>query len=73
MNDPIVAEVRRNREAMLAEFDGDIRKLDVYLESKRPEREAAGFRYVTEEERQARLEWNRQRQAEIDRRLASVL
>ena len=60
MSDPIVAEVRRNREAMLAEFDGDTKKLTAYLESKRPELEAAGFHFVTEEERQARLAWNRQ-------------
>jgi hypothetical protein len=70
-NDPIVAEVRKNREELLAEFGGDTKKLTAYLESKRPEREAAGFRYVTEEERQARLAWNRQQREAEDRRLAS--
>jgi hypothetical protein len=71
--DPIVEEVRKNREDMLAEFDGDTRKLTAYLISKRAEREAAGCRYVTAEERQARLAWNRQRQETIAQKLANVL
>ena len=70
--DPIVAEVRRNREELLADFGGDIDKLNEYLESKQPEREAAGVRYVTEEERQARLAWRRQQQEEMDRQLAAL-
>jgi len=70
--DPIVAEVRKNREEMLTKFDGDTRKLTTYLESKRPEMEAAGFRFVTEEERQARIEWNRKRQEAEERKLASL-
>ena len=70
--DPIVAEVRQNREDMLAEFDGDTKKLTAYLEAKRPARIAAGCRYVTAEERQARLEWNKQRKETISRKLASV-
>ncbi|MCL1808094.1 MAG: hypothetical protein FWG31_10400 [Oscillospiraceae bacterium] len=70
--DPIVAEVRRNREAMLAEFGGDTKKLTAYFESKRPEMEAAGFHFVTEEERQARIAWNRQRREAEDRRIASL-
>ena len=67
MSDPIVAEVRRNREAMLAEFDGDTKKLTAYLESKRPEMEAAGFRFESEEKRQVRIAWSRQ-QRELNRR-----
>ena len=70
--DPIVAEVRKNREEMFAEFDYDIGKLISHLEAKRPEMEAAGFRFVTEEERQARLEWNRQRREAEERRIASL-
>ena len=70
--DPIVAEVRKNREDMLAEFGGDTKKLIAYLEDKRPEMEAAGFHFVTAEERQARLEWNKQRKETISRKLASV-
>jgi hypothetical protein len=70
MGDPIVAEVRRNREAILAEFGGDTKKLTAYLESKRPEMEAAGFRFVTEEERQARLAWKREQREAEKRRIA---
>jgi hypothetical protein len=57
--DPIVAEARRNRKELLADFGGDIKRLDAYLESKQSEREAAGARYVTAEEMQARLAWRK--------------
>ncbi|MCL2475364.1 MAG: hypothetical protein FWF37_04540 [Chloroflexi bacterium] len=70
--DPIVAEVRYNREQLLAEFNGDVKKLDAYLDSKRSEREAAGFHYDTEAEAQARLAWNRQQQQEFARRVANL-
>ena len=70
--DPIVAEVRRNREELLAEFGGDTKKLSAYLKSKRPEMEAAGLRFETEEERQARFAWNRQKRELEERRLAAV-
>jgi len=72
ISDPIVAEVRKNREDLLAEFDGDTKKLTAYLESKRPEMEAAGLRFETEERRQARLARSRQRREEEHRRVASV-
>jgi hypothetical protein len=70
--DPIVAEVRRNREELLADFGGDIKKLDEHIESKRAMRKAAGVRYETAEERQARVTWNRQQRQEIERRVASL-
>jgi hypothetical protein len=70
--DPIVAEVRKNREELLAEFDGDIKKLTAYLESKRSEMEAAGLRFESEEKRQARLAWNRQRREAEDRSFANL-
>jgi len=70
--DPIVAEVRKNREDMLAEFEGDTEKLVAYLETKRPIREAAGCRYITAEERQARLVWNRERREEENRKITGV-
>ena len=70
--DPIVAEVRKNREDMLADFDGDTKKLTAYLETKRPIREAAGCRYVTAEERQERLAWNRQRREAENQKLACI-
>ena len=72
-HDPIVAEVRRNREAMLAEFDGDTKKLTEYLKSKRPELEAAGFHYETEEERRVRIEQSRRRREAEERRIAELM
>ena len=70
--DEIIAEVRKNREELLAEFDGDGRKLTEYLISQRPIMEAAGVRYETDEERQARFEWNRQQQLAEERRVSSL-
>ena len=71
--DPIVAEVRKNREDMLAEFEGDTKKLIAYLKTKHPIRKAAGCCYVTAEERQARLAWNKQQREADNRKLASLL
>ena len=70
--DPIVAEVRKNREDLLAEFDGDTEKLTAYLVAKRPQRIAAGFRYETAAERQARFAWSQQQQEILEQKLASV-
>jgi hypothetical protein len=70
--DPIVAEVRKNREELLADFGGDIKKLDEHIESKRAMRKAAGVRYETADERQARITWNRQRREAEDRRIAAM-
>jgi len=73
MIDPIVAAVRQNREDLLAEFGGDTKKLTEHLESKRPEMEAAGFTFVTEEQRQARLAWKREQQEAEEKRIAFTL
>ena len=70
--DPIIAEVRKNREAILAEFDGDMGKLQKSLAAERPKWEAMGFRYETEEERQARLAWRRQQDEELAQKIAAV-
>ncbi|MDR1001378.1 MAG: hypothetical protein LBL96_11375 [Clostridiales bacterium] len=70
--DPIVAEVRRNRKELLADFGGDIRKLDAYIDSKQREREAAGVRYVTEEEMLKRLAWKKQQDEELANKIASM-
>ena len=70
--DPIVAEVRKNREELLAEFGGDTKKLREYFATQRPVWEAAGFHYETEEERQARLAWSRQQREELNRKLAAL-
>ncbi|MDR2599262.1 MAG: hypothetical protein LBC73_03200 [Oscillospiraceae bacterium] len=70
--DPIVAEVRKNREDLLAEFNGDTKKLSAYLKTKRPEMEAAGLRFETAAERQARFAWSQQQEEILERKLASV-
>ena len=70
--DPIVAEVRKNREELLADFGGDINKLDEHIAAKRATRKAAGVRYETEEERQTRLAWNRQQREAEELRVASL-
>ena len=49
-DDPIVADVRRNREALLADFDGDTHKLIQYLKEQAPKKEAAGWKAVTIDE-----------------------
>jgi len=71
-DDPIVAEVRKNREDLLADFDGDTKKLSAYLKSKRSEIETAGLHYETEGKRRARLAWNRQQQEDLARRVANL-
>jgi len=71
-SDPIVAEVRKNREALLAEFGGDVEKLSAYLKSKRSERKAAGVRYVTEEERLLRLARRKERDEKLVRELEAI-
>jgi hypothetical protein len=48
--DPIVADVRRNREALLADFSGDIHKLIQYLKEQSPKKDAAGWKAVTIDE-----------------------
>ena len=70
--DPIVAEVRKNREEWFAEFDCDPVKFHEYLEAQRPKWEAAGFRYETEEKRQARIAWNRQQREAEERKIANL-
>jgi hypothetical protein len=72
MYDPIVAEVRRIREEIAAEFDYDITKYHAYLDSQKAELDAAGFKYETEEKRQQRFEWNKQQREELERKLAAV-
>jgi hypothetical protein len=70
--DPIIAEVRKNREDLLAEFDGDTKKLTAYLNSRRSEMESAGLRFETPEERDSRLAWNKKRQEEKDLKVANL-
>jgi hypothetical protein len=69
---PIIAEVRRNRKDILAEFGGDCGKLRAHLKSLRPEIEAAGLHYETAEERKARFAWHDKQEEELARKIASV-
>ena len=47
MIDPIVSEVRKNREELFAEFNFDSAKLRENIESQRRNWEGTGVRYVT--------------------------
>ena len=66
--DSIVTEVRKNRVELLTEFNGDTKKLIEYLISQGPAMEAAGWRYETEAELEARRVLHRkQKEAELNR------
>ena len=51
--DPIIADVRRNREALLSDFNGDIHQLIQYLKEQHPTKEAAGWKAITIKEIEA--------------------
>ncbi len=70
--DPIVAEVRKNREELLAEFDGDMRKLNDRLIAERPAMEADGWRYADVADLENRKTRYRQQQDEEQRRIAAL-
>jgi hypothetical protein len=70
--DPIVAEVRRNREELLAEFGGDVRKLNDSLVAERSAMEAAGWQYAKAGALEARKAWHRQQREEEQRRMAAL-
>ena len=72
MIDPIVAEVRKNREEWFAEFDYDAIKFQDYIREQQAKNKAAGVRYMSEEERQARLAWKRQQKEDENRRIANL-
>jgi len=70
MIDPIVAEVRKNREEWFAEFDYDIKKFQNYIREQQVKNKAAGVRYMSEDNRQAHLKWKRQQREDENRRIA---
>ena len=72
MYDPIVAEVRKNREELFAECNYDVATLHKRIGAKRAAREAAGFRYETKEEREVRIERNKQQREAEGRRISVV-
>ena len=72
MIDPIVAEVRKNREEWFAEFDYDAIKFQEYMREQQTRNKDAGIRYISQEDRQARLAWKQQQREEENRRIASL-
>ena len=68
--DSVITEVRKNRSELLAEFGGDTKKLIEHLRSQRPAMEAAGWRYETEAEFEARKSRHRQQQEAEQHRIA---
>ena len=58
-DDSIITEVRKNRTELIAEFEGDSKKLIEHFIAQRPAMEAAGWRYETESELEARKTWHR--------------
>ena len=60
-DDPIITNVRRSREALLSDFNGDIHKLIQYLKEQHQINEAVGWKAITKEE----LEKNRGNQTAV--------
>ncbi|MDR2860945.1 MAG: hypothetical protein LBV07_00095 [Syntrophobacterales bacterium] len=71
--DSIITEVRKNRAELLTEFNGDTKKLIEYLISQESAMEAAGWRYETEAEFEARKTLHRQKQETECNRIESLL
>ena len=70
--DPIVAEVRQNREELLQSFGGDIQKLDTHMKTQRAKWKAAGFDYESEADRQTRIARHREYQEAERKRIANI-
>jgi len=70
--DLVVTEVRQNREALLAEFNGDAHRLNEHLIAQQSIVEAVGVHYETNDERQTRIAWRRQQEEVENRRVAGL-
>lgn len=70
--DPIISDVRKNREELLQSFDGDVQELDKHLKTQRTKWEAAGFVYETEIDRQTRIDWHCKQQEAESKRIANL-
>ena len=70
--DSIIAEIRKNRTELLAEFDDDTKKLIEYLIAQKPAMEVAGWKYETETELETRKALHRQQQEMELRRIESL-
>ena len=69
--DLVISEVRKNRAELLSEFGGNTKKFIEHLRLQRPAMEAAGWRYETETEFEARKAWHRQQQESEQRRMVA--
>jgi len=70
--DSVIAEVRKNRTELLAEFDDDTKILIEYLIAQKPAMEVEGWKYETETELETRKALHRQEQEMELRRIESV-
>jgi Skp family chaperone for outer membrane proteins len=52
--DPIVAEVRRNREAIFDEYGGDMKRYQTHLQELEKELKAQGWKFETPDKLEAR-------------------
>jgi len=69
LHDPIIAEVRGNREELLQDFNGDIHKLDQHIKSQRSKWEV---KYESESEQQERIAWHKKQQEMELKRIANL-
>ena len=70
--DSIITEVRKNRSELVAEFGGDAKMLIEHLLSQRPAMEAAGWRYETNEELEARKEYHLKQHREEQLKMEAI-
>ena len=70
--DSIIAEVRKNRTELLAEFGGDTKKFIEHFIAQRPAMEVAGWKYETETELETRKALHRQQQEMELRRIENL-
>ena len=72
MTRKIITEVRKNRAELLAEYGGNAKKLIEHIISQRPAMEAAGWRYETNEEFEARKAWQKKQREEEQRKIEAI-
>ena len=71
--DSVIAEVRKSRTELLADFGGDTEKFIEHLIAQRPAMEVAGWKYETEAELETRKKLHRQKEEMELRRIESLL
>jgi len=70
LDNTITAEVRRNREALLDRFDGDIHRMNEYFIAQQTINMSTGDCYETADEREARFAWNMRQRETQEQRIA---